>query len=474
MKPALFSGHTWMPEPSSCWVITGPIGSGKTALALALAKANPKTASIVTFAQQASTANTDWQGARYHSFVEYNFRTVEQALTYDVVNHINPFEERDPELEKRITFEHLREKLIPLLQLDHLLKQWTVQLSNGEQRRLLLARALLQQRPLLILDDPFAGLDTTIFQTLHTLLNTLHTEGKTLVLTIRNDDEIPSCATHLLRLTKEHRFTQKVLDAECAVRGAQPKRPPAITPYTLRTTHPQSNSSLLTPHSRSEVLRFENVTYAPGGRLLFRHFSWSVHQGERWLIQGPNGSGKSTLLSLITGDNPMAYAFRILRFGESLGRGKPLWQMRCKIASVTPEQQSCLPPTITLLDMVLTGHFDAEGRPCPPDDQDLAMAETLLSEFGLTPYTKATIAELSAGHCRLALVARALMAHPQLLLLDELCMNLEVNERDTVLTLLTDFLDKHPELTAIFVAHRADHVPAHIDAVLSLPTDTLL
>ncbi len=454
MRSVLFSGIAWAPAAGECWVVTGPMGSGKTSLALALAKANDTDASIVTFAQQASTANTDWQGARYHSFVEYNFRTVAQSLTYESVNNINPFEVREPEEEARAAFIKCRDKWIPLLHLDGLLNQWTVRLSNGEQRRLLLARALLQQRPLLILDDPFAGLDTTMFGELHTLINTLSAEGKTLVLTVRNPDEIPACTTHRLVLTAAH-----------TIAACEPYTPPTAvaTRLMMRSGNPPA---LPTP----VVLQLRNITYSLGGRLLFRHFNWTVHRGERWLIIGPNGSGKSSLLALITGDNPMAYAFDIERFGKRLGRGVPLWEIRHRIATVTPEQQSCLSPTGTLRDIVLSGCFDSEGRPIEPD---LTLAEEVMEALGLTALTKTVVADLSAGHCRLALVARALMARPQLLLLDELCMNLEVSERDTVIRLLTTFLDRRPELTALYVAHRADHIPPCFDRTLTLPEDTL-
>lgn len=455
MNPVTVSGTEWAPARGEQWVITGPIGSGKTHAAVLLARANASEAAIVTFGQQAA-ANAGWQGARYHSFVEYDYRTVAQALTYEAVNQINPFEVRPPESDRRAAFDSMLPEVIGTLRLQPLLDRWTVCLSNGEQRRLLLAMALLRNTPVLILDDPFAGLDPEMSDLLRTLIAALVRNGRTVILTVRHADEIPACMTHRL-----------LLGADRTVVSAGPFSPPERSPGVRPLIAPGHRNP--PPADTPAILTLRNVTYALGGKSLMRDFTWTVRRGERWLIVGPNGSGKSTLLSLISGDNPMAYAFDITRFGKRLGRGTPLWAVRSRIASVTPEQQACLSPEQTVLDVVLSGRFDREGHPLPATEATTEAALRLLRTLGLDRRAGEPVAGLSAGRCRLVLVARAMMAEPDLLLLDELCMNLEPEEAAKAITLLDALLSRRKTLTTLCVAHRPDHIPPGFDRILTLP-----
>ncbi|MEG2464900.1 MAG: ATP-binding cassette domain-containing protein [Kiritimatiellia bacterium] len=444
------SGKSWTLTRGEQWVVSGPVASGKTWLAYQLATYWPDTVAIVTFGQQASSGG-DWQAARYHASLNYDIRTVEETLSYESVNDINPFEVRPRETKRRAAFKKLRQWVEQALHLTPLLDNLTIQLSNGEQRRLLLACAILRQTPILVLDDPFAGLDSAMQQMLRTLFGELVQRGLTLVVTVRNEDEIPPTTTHRLRLKN-----RKIVSQEAFT-------PPTTETTPLTFTH-KNPPSLKTP----EILAIHDLSYAIGGKTLFDAFNWTVHQGERWLIIGPNGSGKTTLMSLITGDNPRSYAFDIQRFGRSLGPGTPLWSVRSRIASVSPEQQVCLDSTLTVINATLSGIIDSEGRRHRPTSTQRKAAEQWLTLLGLHEEAHATLGTLSAGRCRLVLIARALMANPDLLLLDELCMNLETAERKRLLLLLDRLLRATPTLTTLCIAHRQDHVPPHFDRVLRL------
>lgn len=445
-----FAGKVWRLKPGERWVVTGPMASGKTWLGAQLQRQAPEEVAFVTIGAQAGSAGTDWAGARYHASIEYDFRTVAEALTYERVNGICPFEVRPPELAEREAFAKRLAWVTEALRLEPLLDRWTVQLSNGEQRRVMLAQAILKATQVLILDDPFAGLDPAMREVLHRLLATLAKEGQTFVVMVRNEDEIPACVTHRLRLKAGRIVSQGHYRATAIAETPlhfPPNPPPLATPV---------------------VLAVNNLRLDLGGRTLFGGLDWEVHAGERWVIVGPNGSGKTTLLSLITGDNPMAYACDIERFGLRPGPGVPLWQLRSRLASVSPEDQVFADPTQTVATAVFSGLFDKEGRRKRPSARQRERAHALLATLGLHERLHEPLGTLSAGLVRLALVIRALVAEPDLLLLDELCTNLEAPERKKVLRLIDRLLAELPDLTVLCIAHRADHIPPHFNRVLAL------
>ncbi|MDO5462753.1 MAG: ATP-binding cassette domain-containing protein [bacterium] len=440
----------WTIAQGEQWVVTGPMASGKTTLALALHREALEESALVTFGGQAASSGSDWAAARYHASIEYDFRTVDEVLSYEQVNDINPFEVRPPERKARVAFKKLRAWCERVFELGPLLDRWTVQLSNGEQRRVMLACAILRQTPLLILDDPFAGLDPQMQQRLREVLAALVEQGRTLVVMVRHEDEIPPCMTHHLKL-RQWRIVRK---------GRYQKPLTEATPMTFKKNPP----SLKTP----VVIEVKDLTLPIDGRMLFEHFDWDVHQGERWLIVGPNGSGKTTLLSLISGDHPFAYACEIQRFGVKPGPGVPLWSIRSRIATVSPESQVCLDAQQTVESALFSGCFDAEGNRLRPTAAQRKQAMQLVAALGLHEHLHATLGTLSAGVVRLMLVIRALVPQPALLLLDEVCMNLEVAETKKLLRLLKTLFERTPTLTVICIAHRADHIPFGFDRCLQL------
>lgn len=445
------SDKTWHIHTGEQWIVTGPMNSGKSYLARKLANIFSDTIALVTFSDQTTSTGSSWVEARYHSSIEYDFRTVDELLTYEAIHCISPFEVRPPEKAERARFKKLHQWVVEALHLTPLLDSWSVRLSNGEQRRLLLARAILKQMPIMILDDPYAGLDETMRHLLTDILGTLVEQGKTLILTVRNEDEIPPFITHRLCLEDREIRTQGVY---------QPPKAPPKNPLIIKKNPP----SLPTPC----VLKVNDLSLDIGTRTLFNGLSLEVHQGEHWLISGPNGAGKTTLFSLIACDNPFAYACDIEYFGKRLGANVPLWSIRSRISCVSPEAQALTDGSQTVEAAIYSALYSADGERLAPTPKQRKHARKLLTALGLHERLHDTLGTLSAGLVRLVLIIRALVPMPDLLLLDEPCLNLEADECKKLLRLIDRLLVEMPTLTVLCIAHRPEHVPTAFDRHLTL------
>ena len=332
----------------------------------------------LSFAQHAALAQqAGWLQARWHEDSEL---TVAQFLSFDSVWEVNPFEIGARRPMTRKGFAQLRERTFRLLDLRRLARRACLALSNGEMRRVLLARALLKAPEILLLDDPAAGLDPVQREKLKAIIRALCRRGVAVAMSYRHPDEVP---------------------------GAEPVKP-RRAPLLVRRKGGESSAS-------RPVVEISNLTLALGGRTLFDGFSWTVHAGERWVLRGANGSGKSTLLSLVSGDNPFAYACDIKVFGKIRGKGVALADVRRRIGMAGAEMQAYL------------GKSPRE----------------LLDE-ALTP-----------GH--------------DLLLLDEPFMNMSARERALAKRQLSGYLRRNPHVAVLLVSHRPDDIPPQFDLVTELP-----
>ena len=346
---------------------------------------------LVSFAQQRAAARKGgFLQARYYSLVDDAGPgdAVADVLCFNRVFDVNPFEVGRSRLAERRAYAAARRRIMPLLRIRELMDRPFLALSNGETRRVLLAYALLSCPALLVLDDPCAGLDPERRDELKRLLDALAAQGTALLISVRHEDEIPSCVTELLYLGRS-RLPVPVVSAVPVVPAA-----PSL--------------------SATPVVELRDIRISFGRRKLFDGFSWTVRRGEHWVLQGPNGSGKTTLLALITGDSPLAYANDVTVFGVRRAPGAELAKVRRRIGMVSPEQQSYL--------------------------------------------------GLGADE----LLEMALRKNPDLLLLDEPCMNLDAAAARRLRSRVARYLSSRPGCTAICVAHRPDDIPPGFGMSISL------
>ncbi|BFO08855.1 molybdate ABC transporter ATP-binding protein ModF [Serratia rubidaea] len=339
-------------------------------------------------------------------------------------------------------------------------------LSTGETRKTLLCRALMRQPDLLILDEPFDGLDVASRAQLAELLAQLAQQGYTLVLVLNRFDEIPD-------------FVQQVgVLADCTLASQGPRQQVMAEALVAQLAHSENLAGLALPASEDPqqqsalpadqpriVLRDGVVSY--NDRAIIDRLSWQVDPGQHWQIVGPNGAGKSTLLSLITGDHPQGYSNDLTLFGRRRGSGETIWDIKRHIGYVSSSLHLEYRVSSSVRNVIISGFFDSIGIYQAVSDRQRQLSEQWLQLLGLdgargeTPFHS-----LSWGQQRLALIARALVKHPALLILDEPLQGLDPLNRQLVRRFI-DVLIGEGATQLLFVSHHAEDAPQCITHRLS-------
>ncbi|TPX30707.1 hypothetical protein SmJEL517_g05797 [Synchytrium microbalum] len=339
--------------------------------------------------------------------------------------------------------------------LEKLLTQSFSILSNGQTRRSRIARALLMKPQMIILDEPFMGLDPSQRTKISDHLGHVLSEGYTrMLLLLRPQDIVPSWVTHAMYLSKSG-----------VIEYAGPKDPNRI--------HSSQDSDEETRWSRPVkkvdgpvVVGLDKVNVAYDDRKVLINVDWDVRQGERWALLGKNGSGKSTLLALLLGDHPQSYSNAITLFGSPRGSGESIWDIKAKIGYVSPELHMYFPTSLTCFEVVQTGFSDVLYAKETTPEQDAAvidMFKELRVDEGLW---KKSFRSVSSGEQRLVLLCRALIKKPTLLVLDEPFQGLD----DDQVARCRQYLDTElrPDQTAILVTHHDDEIPNTFGRMLRL------
>jgi iron complex transport system ATP-binding protein len=205
------------------------------------------------------------------------------------------------------------------------------------------------------------------------------------------------------------------------------------------------------------VLVLDDVTFRRDGKQIIDGISLSVNAGEHWALLGPNGAGKSTLLGFCAAVTfPTSGAVHIL--GQQMGRVE-LATLRHGIGHVNPRHR--LQYSLSVRDVVLTGITATIDTPMrwSPSPEQLDRADTMIAAVGLTPRADDVWPTLSQGERGRTLIARALIAEPRLLLLDEPTTGLDVAAREQLLETIDSLDDTHPDVASILVTHHLEELP---------------
>ena len=353
--------------------------------------------------------------------------------------------------------EPFKETLFRLFGMHDMLDKYIVLLSSGELRKFQLTKALMGKPSLLILDNPFIGLDASTRTLLQDLLCKLIEETHLhVILMLSHTEDIPSFITH-------------VVPVEGLVCGEKQKfsfediaKSNVDAPEILSRYVPLDNNTEL-----PEVIRLTKVSIRYDERTILKELDWVVRKGEKWALTGDNGSGKSTLLSLICADNPQSYACDISLFGRKRGTGESIWEIKKHIGYVSPEIHRAYLKNMPAIDIVASGLHDSVGLYVRPKPEQRGICEHWMEVFGIGGLKDRSFLQLSSGEQRLVLLARAFVKDPDLLILDEPLHGLDTRNRAHVKGIIEAFC-KHPDKTLIMVSHYQDEFPACITHSLHL------
>ena len=347
-------------------------------------------------------------------------------------------------------------------ELDDIEQKHIITMSSGELRKYQLNKVLKHNPRTLILDNPFIGLDVESRQQLRDLLWHIATEQQIdLYLVLSKSDDIPDYVERIIDMDHQGR--------EWSLSEYLSHRPP----FPTRVLTEELEQEILgLPHTdyglaEDEVIRMTNVSIRYGERTILKDLNWTVRRGERWALSGQNGAGKSTLLSLICADNPQAYACDIALFGRSRGSGETIWQIKKHIGYVSPEMHRSYNRPRPTVKVGASGLTDSVGLYVRTTDDDRQKCLFWMDIFGIKDKADTLFTELSSGEQRLALLARAFVKDPELLILDEPLHGLDNFNRQLAKDVITTFCQR-PDKTLIMVTHYEEELPPIITNRLHL------
>ena len=447
----------WKLEPGQVWAIMGASGSGKSALAAALAGSGDITSGTVKgIVENAGIVSLESQAA----LIERERLRDDSDIT-DKVYDGTPVREILAEVS---IDSYLLTRLTRLFGLEGLLDRGFRKLSTGETRKILITRALTSKSELLIIDGPFEGLDAQTVPLISEVLQQVSGEIP-MVLVINRFDELPAFVTHVALLEKgQLKTTVETGDRQAMgflsqllhLKSTDIKIPDAIPGETA----PSLNQDEPLVNIRDASIRYTD-------NLVFEHLNWRIEPGQHWQLTGPNGSGKTCLLNLITGDHPQCYSNDIFVCGYQRGSGESIWDIKQHIGYVSSALQWDYRVSISCKNVIISGFYDSIGLYNKATDLQEEIAIQWLRILGLQDRAVQPFNQCSYGDQRLLLIARAVVKHPHLLILDEPCFGLDDMNRQLVLALV-EKICAGSETTVIYVNHHAQDQIEGIENYLSL------
>lgn len=451
----------WEIKKGEQWAIVGPNGAGKTLLAdLAQSKFALKEGSV-RYADNARAS----QFIKSIAFKDiYSLADCRNSY-YQQRWHSTEIDEMPLVADLLAEFEELADfhKILNLFHIEELLPKHLIFLSSGELRKFLVIRALLSKPRILILDNPFIGLDAPSRELLVEMLGLMNQlEGTQVVLLLSNPLDIPEMITHIQPVIDRELLPvmsrKAFLDDQSLITRLFPTECDDWDFDHLKLPVDEHKA----PSTHEVTLRMEHVQIKYGSRTILKDLDWEIKNGEKWALFGSNGAGKSTLLSLVYADNPQSYANTFYLFDRKRGSGESIWEIKRRIGYVSPEMHLYYQENVPTLRIVGSGFFDSVGlfRKCTPEQEEIALE--WMKVFGIGHLRDRLFLTLSSGEQRLALLARAFVKDPDLIILDEPLHGLDVSNKKLAAEIVERFCSR-PGKTLIYVTHYPHELPKCVD-----------
>ncbi|MGM9475164.1 ATP-binding cassette domain-containing protein [Pedobacter sp. GSP4] len=450
-QKAVLRDLNWLTNRGENWVLGGISGSGKTSLAKMIAGLQSASGDININFDHTSQLPAETL------FVEswYQFKNLEGVANFYYQQRYTSQQAKETltvhaELvaygkEKELHFDRV-EPILEALGFATFASSQLIELSSGEHKKLQLVKALWLKPQLLIIDQPYTGLDAASRKNLNILLDKIANEGVQLIL-ISNDTELPTCITSFAEIKDGHLVEVDALET------------PAITESNFREIPAFLKQSPV--YSSTNIVKMVNVNISYGEKQVLKNINWEVKAGEKWLLQGHNGSGKSTLLSLVNGDHPQSYANELYLFGNRRGTGESIWDIKQHIGLISPEFHWYFDATATVWQSIASGFYDTVGLFQQLPYTKSTQVDELVAYFGLTENKNELLSALPLGKQRLVLLARTIIKNPELLILDEPCQGLDQQQTQHFNQLVDELCSNG--MTLIYVGHFESQLPTCIE-----------
>ncbi len=349
---------------------------------------------------------------------------------------------------------HRNYNLLNTFNLRHLLNEEVIKLSNGETRKATILKALLSNPQVLILDNPFAGIDQNTVPELDKLLHHLVADGLNLILL--GNSEVPALVAHVLWINS-------------------PEEVEVFSPreYKAKLRTAKADQNLLfnielpavTGISSEDIVKLNKVSVSYGEKHVLKNIDWCIKSGEKWILKGNNGAGKSTLLSLIYADHPQSYANDIELFGRKRGSGESIWDIKEKMSLYSPELCHYFDKSVTCREALFSGIYFHPFKKGIKNKELEDFAQKLFLLFFSKDQLDIPLNHLSGVHQRLVLFLRTLACNAPLILLDEPFQGFDA-ELTAKCKQLTEVCCR--DKTLIFVSHNPDDLPGFISRIFRL------
>ncbi|MDY3293085.1 MAG: ATP-binding cassette domain-containing protein [Candidatus Egerieousia sp.] len=438
------------------WLVYGLNGSGKSILAKTLMKSYQSLCGTITHNLPGNDWNRITSNMAHLSF-NSQYGGSDEGMCYQMRWNQGLLDDSLPKVKDVLSLSKLP-GCFSHLKLENLMERYIISLSSGEFRRFQIAQMLCTGARIIIIENPYIGLDEQNRAIVAELLQELvKISGVQLILLESRLPENLSLFSHIV-LIEDGRVAKYPLNEGLA----------AIKTAAVKTAAKDySAAHSVTAECGKELLKLQNVSIRYGNRTILKDLSWSLKAGEKWALTGRNGSGKSTLLSLICADNPQAYSCNITLFGRKRGTGESIWDIKRNIGYLSPEMYKSYRKPLPVENIVASGLFDTIGLYVEPKEEHLQRVERWMELFNLSRFRGTNYMHLSDGWQRMVLLARAFVKNPPLLILDEPFHGLD-NKNRTLAAEIIESWCRQPEKSLIMVSHYKQDFPQSITHTLNL------